>query len=194
MKKKMMITWIACMGIATLCSAQKVALKTNVLYDATTTFNLGAEFCLSPKWTLDISGNYNPWTFSNNKKWKHWLVQPEARYWFCNKMQGHFIGFHALGGQYNLSNIDADFMFLGTDFAKLKDYRFEGWMIGTGIAYGYSWALSKHWNIEAEIGLGYVFSKYDQYECEKCGEKVEDNKAHHYVGPTKAALNLIYVF
>lgn len=76
---------IACLGVVHLASAQKAAIKTNLLYDATTTFNLGAEFALSPKWTLDVSGNYNPWTFSNNKKWKHWLVQPEARYWFCNK-------------------------------------------------------------------------------------------------------------
>jgi len=44
------------------------------------------------------------------------------------------------------------------------------------------------------LGLGYVFSKYDQYECEKCGEKVESDKSHHYVGPTKAAINLVYVF
>ena len=78
MKKKMMITMIACLGVVHLASAQKAAIKTNLLYDATTTFNLGAEFALSPKWTLDVSGNYNPWTFSNNKKWKHWLVQPHA--------------------------------------------------------------------------------------------------------------------
>lgn len=194
MKKKMIITMLACLGLTYTAMAQKAALKTNLLYDATTTFNLGVEFSLSPKWTLDLSGNYNPWTFSNNKKWKHWQVQPEARYWFCNKMMGHFLGIHALGGQYNLGNIDADFMLLGTDFAKLKNHRFEGWMVGGGIAYGYAWTLSKHWNLEAELGLGYVFSKYDQYECEKCGEKVESDKSHHYVGPTKAAINLVYVF
>ena len=194
MKKKMMITMLACLGISLTAIAQKVAIKTNLLYDATTTFNLGAEFGLSPQWTLDISGNYNPWTFSHNKKWKHWQVQPEARYWFCNKMMGHFIGLHALGGQYNLGNIDADFMLLGTDFSQLKDYRFEGWMVGAGIAYGYAWTLSKHWNLEAEIGLGYVFSKYDKYNCEKCGDKIESDQSHHYVGPTKAALNLVYVF
>ena len=96
--------------------------------------------------------------------------------------------------RYNIGNIDADFMLLGTDFSNLKEHRFEGWKIGAGIAYGYTWTLSKHWNLEAELGLGYVFSKYDQYECEKCGEKVESDKSHHYVGPTKAAINLVYVF
>ena len=69
MKKKMMITMLACLGISLTAIAQKVTIKTNLLYDATTTFNLGAEFGLSPQWTLDISGNYNPWTFSHNKKW-----------------------------------------------------------------------------------------------------------------------------
>ena len=194
MKKKMIITMLACLGVAYSVMAQKVAVKTNLLYDATTTINLGAEFGLAPKWTLDVSGNYNPWTFSNNKKWKHWLVQPEARYWFCNKMMGHFVGIHALGGQYNVGNVDADFKFLGTDFSELKDHRYEGWFVGAGVAYGYAWALSKHWNLEAEIGLGYVYSRYDKYKCEKCGEKVESDKDHHYVGPTKAAVNLVYVF
>ena len=53
------------------------AIKTNALYWATATPNLGVEFALSEKWTMDISGNYNPWKWSGNKKFKHWLVQPE---------------------------------------------------------------------------------------------------------------------
>ena len=58
-------------------SAQNVAVKTNLLYDATTTFNLGAEIGLSPRWTLDLSANYNPFSFSDNKKWKHY---PKCKY------------------------------------------------------------------------------------------------------------------
>lgn len=179
---------------AQVAQAQKVAIKTNLLYDATTTLNGGIEFGLTPKWTLDFSANVNPWTFSDNKKWKHWLIQPEARYWFCNKMMGHFIGFHAVGGQYNIGNINGRLHFLGTDLRKLKENRYEGWMAGAGIAYGYNWPLSKHWGIEAEIGIGYLYSRYNRYECKNCGSKLESNRPHHYVGPTKAAINLIYVF
>lgn len=91
MKKRIFIALVALDSLICPALAQKTAVKTNLLYDATTTMNLGVEFGLSPKWTLDVSGNYNPWTFSKNKKWKHWLVQPEARYWFCNKMMGSFI-------------------------------------------------------------------------------------------------------
>ena len=61
---------------------QNVALKTNIIYDATTTVNAGVEFSFAPKWTMDISANYNGWDFSDNRKWKHWLVQPEIRWWF----------------------------------------------------------------------------------------------------------------
>lgn len=173
--------------------AQKVALKTNLLYDATTTMNLGLEFALSQKWTLDISGNYNPWTFDNNQKWKHWAVQPEFRLWTCDKFNGHFFGFHLHGGQYNVGNVNADFKFLNNDFRVLKDHRIEGWFAGAGISYGYAWALGKHWNLEAEIGLGYAYTKYDQYKCATCGDFVR-SRVHNYVGPTKIALSLVYVF
>lgn len=106
-------------------------------------------------------------------------------------MMGSFFGIHALAGQYNIGNIDADFKFLGTDFSKLKDSRYEGNMVGVGIAYGYAWPLAEHWNLEAELGLGYVFS-FNIKQCQIC-EK-ESDKDHHYIGPTKAALNLVYVF
>ncbi len=175
-------------------SAQGIALKTNALYWGTTTPNLGIEVTLAPKWTLDLSGGYNPWTFSDNKKWKHWLVQPELRYWLCEKMGGHFLGLHIHGGQYNIGKVNTDFKLFGTDFSKFKDFRFEGWFIGAGIAYGYAWMLSKHWNLETEIGLGYSYTRYDRYQCPECGSKLEDGKKHHYLGPTKAAINIVYVF
>ncbi len=174
--------------------AQKVAVKTNLLYDATATINAGIEFGLAPKWTLDISGNYNGWNMSHDRKWKHWLVQPEARYWFCDRFAGHFLGFHALGGQYNVGNLNNGIKFLGTDFSQLSDHRYQGWFVGGGIAYGYDWVLSKHWNLEAEIGFGYAYTKYDKFNCAGCGKKTDTGKSHHYVGPTKAAINLVYVF
>jgi len=174
--------------------AQEFAVKTNALYDATATINAGVEATFHPKWSFDLSGNYNPFTFSGGKKWKHWLIQPEARYWFCEALGGHFVGLHLLGGQYNFGHLDADFKLLGSDLGRLKDQRFQGWFAGAGIAYGYSWLLGKHWNLEAEIGLGYSYTRYDIYECTGCGRKTETDRHHNYFGPTKAALNLVYVF
>ena len=82
------------------CSAQQFAVKTNALYWLTTTPNVGAEVALSRKFTVDLLAAYNPWTFKDDKKMRFWLVQPEARYWFCEKFEGHFVGVHLHGGQY----------------------------------------------------------------------------------------------
>lgn len=174
--------------------AQDINVKTNVLADAFLNVNAGVEIGLAPRWTLDVAGYYNGWTLSHDRKWKHWMVQPEARYWFCDRFVGHFVGLHALGGQYNIGGLKNSFSFLGTDFSKLSDRRYQGWMAGAGLAYGYSWMLGKRWNLEAEIGVGYVYTRYDSYPCAKCGTKIEKNKAGHYIGPTKAAINLVYSF
>ena len=121
-------------------------------------------------------------------------LAPEARLWFCDRFAGHFIGFHAHGGQYNIGGVKNGISFLGSDLSKLSDYRYQGWFIGAGVAYGYAWILGRHWNLEAEIGVGYAYTQYDSFRCVGCGKRVEKDKPHHYVGTTKAAVNLVYVF
>lgn len=181
------------LSTATLtASAQQFGLKTNLLYDATATVNLGAEMRVAPRWSIDVSGNLNAWSI-NNHKWKHWLVQPEARYWFCEPFGGHFVGVHGLGGQYNVGHLGFARDILGYSFSRLKTHRYQGWFAGVGVAYGYSWLLGRHWNLEAEIGLGWLYTKYDVFECKGCGRKTGKNH-QNYFGPTKAAINLVYVF
>ena len=193
MKLKFLIPLFLGLLIAVGAKAQDVAIKTNLLYDATATVNLGVEVGVAPKWTLDLSGNLNAWNVNEDKRWKHWLVQPEARYWFCDRFSRHFLGFHALGGQYNIGGLQNNIKFLGTDFSKLSNNRFQGWGVGAGVAYGYAMILGKHWNLEFEVGVGYIYSAYDIFECTGGGRRVgQDN--NHYVGLTKAAINLVYLF
>lgn len=194
MKLKYLALLTLLIGAGLGASAQDAALKTNLLSDAALNPNLGVEFGLAPRWTLDVSGQLNLWTVGNGHKWRHWAVQPEARYWFCQRFAGHFVGVHALGGQYNWGKLDLPFKFLGTDFRKLKDRRYEGWGVGAGVAYGYAWPVARHWNIEAEFGFGWIWTKSDGYPCAECGTRLEKGKVHNYVGPTKLALNLEYVF
>lgn len=188
------------MGIALLFSTsiygQKVAVKTNLLYDATSTLNLGFEFGLSKKWTLDVSGNYNPWEFGENRKMKHWLVQPEMRYWLCEKFNGHFFGLHAHGAQYNWGGMLPWGFKNGKMFEienrNIMEHRYEGWLVGAGLSYGYQWILGKRWSLEASLGIGYAYLDYAKYKCEKCGEKIGDGHKN-YFGPTKAAVSIIYI-
>ena len=173
--------------------AQSFAVKTNLIYDATATVNVGMELGLAPRWTFDLSGNLNTWSKNEYTKWKHWMVQPEARYWFCDRFSRHFIGAHLLTGAFNFGNINNNISFLGTEFSVLSDYRYQGYAYGGGLAYGFAFVLSKHLNLELEVGAGYVYLDYEKFECADCGRKVGEGN-HHYVGPTKAAINLVYLF
>ena len=196
MKYKLNLCMIALILIfagANKAQAQDFAIKTNLLYDATATVNAGVEVGLAPKWTLDLSGNYNAWSKNEQVKWKHWMFQPEARYWFCDRFSRHFIGFHAIGGQYNIAGIKNNINFLGTPFKNFSDNRYQGWAAGAGIAYGYAFILGKHWNLELEIGVGYAYFNYDVFSCSGCGRNIGASD-HHYFGPTKAAVNLVYLF
>lgn len=169
-----------------LC-AQKMALKTNALYWLTTTPNLGVEFSVARQWTIDISANYNPFTFGGsdevNPKLLHWLIQPEVRYWWCQRFERHFLGVHALYGDYNVGGIKF--------IPPLKKYRYDGRMFGGGISYGYHWAVGGRWGIEASLGVGYMRLEYDKYYCGTCGERI-GKFVRNYVGPTRAAVSVIY--
>jgi hypothetical protein len=164
--------------------AQQIGVKSNILYNLTTTMNLGLEVSLAPQWTIDLPVNYNPWDFSGNKKLKHWLIQPEVRYWLCEKFSGHFVGLHGHIGAYNVG---------GLQWLGLKDARHQGYLYGAGLSYGYQWTLNPYWSLEATLGLGYAFLSFSQYgSCEKCVPKTGE-PTRNYFGPTKVGVSLIYI-
>ena len=168
---------------------QKLAAKTNLLYWATTTPNLGGEVALGQRWTLDATVGYNPFTLdhSSNRKLKHVLVMPEARYWLCEAFQSHFLGLHTGYSYYNVSNVRVPLWNSDT-----RNHRYQGWGTGVGLSYGYSWILGGRWNLEATVGVGYVYTNYDRYECVECGD-FQGSRSHHYFGPTKLGLSIIYM-
>jgi hypothetical protein len=185
---KKFILLVLAVGSALSVSAQRLALKNNLIYDAALTPNLSLEIGLAPKSTLDIGGNYNPFTFKNNKKLKHWLVQPEMRFWSCERFNGFFWGIHALGGEFNVGGVKLPFNI----FPQVKDHRYEGYYYGAGASIGNQWILGPRWNLEASIGVGYIRYHYDRYECARCGAWLNKND-RNYFGVTKATLSLVYL-
>ncbi len=158
---------------------ENVALKTNLLYDGLISPNLGVEVRLASQWTIDISGNYNPFELSHGRMWKHWLLQPEIRRRTSAEIfSGGFLAGHLFGGEFNYS---------------FGSRRRQGWAAGIGVGYGYTWRLGSRWGIEAEIAVGYARYTYKKYPCNSCG-KVLASHDRNYFGPTKAALSVVYYF
>jgi hypothetical protein len=162
---------------------QKFALKTNVLYDATTTINAGMEVKLSHKLTLDVSGSYNPWEFSEYRRIKHWMMQPEFRYWPRASFSGHFVGIHGLFSQFNVGNIS---------WMGLEGIRHQGFLYGCGITYGYHWFFTPAFRLEFSLGAGYANLNYEIIESRPCGPSI-GRGTKHYFGPTRAGISLIFM-
>jgi len=179
-------------SLLSLLKAQEWAVQSNLLYWGTTTPNLTIEYALSPTLSIATQGSYNPWRFGSreeNKKLKHWLIQPELRLWNCETFVGGFWGFHAHYGGFNAGGVKMPLRI----WQGLQDNRYEGYYVGTGVSYGYHWILSPRWNLEATFGFGYSYIHYKQYECRRCGDYLgKDHK--HYFGPTKMGISLVYLF
>jgi opacity protein-like surface antigen len=212
MKKWIFIIGAGLLSISGFC--QNVALKSNLLFDATTTINLGLEYALSDKLTLDVGLNYNPWVFPQKEidlsgkiieeydgKFKHFMLQPELRWWPCEKFNRHFVGVHAHYINYNIGGLSflPDGWGDGWEDPKgvhhddgIQHKRFEGWGGGTGVSYGYHWLLSSRFSLEFTFGVGYTYLKYSKFDCAKCSKEISKSKMH-YFGPSKAGISVIFM-
>ena len=70
MKRALLLFTIVVSCVSQELYAQKVAVKTNLLSDAFFSPNLGVEVGFAPRWTLDVSGQFNGWTLSHDRRWK----------------------------------------------------------------------------------------------------------------------------
>ena len=186
-RKAFLLFLILLTGNIISAKAQNIAVKNNILYDASTTPNFGIELRLSNKWTAGINVALNPWSFSDNKKLKHLLVAPQLRYWLCESFSGHYFGANIAYVHYNVSDIKFPFGLYGG----VDGERRQGDLAAIGASYGYSWILSPHWSLEAEAGLDLGYTRSDRYDSPKCGTyRGSDNK---FLVLPKLALNIVYI-
>lgn len=165
--------------------SQQVGAKANMLWWATTTPNLGVEVAIGKKLTISADGNYNAWTFfPDGMSLRHWLVQPEVRYWTCKSFEGHFVGLHGHYGKYNVGQIP----FL----PELDKYTYRGELYGGGVSYGYHFAIGRRWGLELTAGVGYTYLEYNKYVCSECAELMGRYK-RHFFGPTRLGVSFIYI-
>lgn len=157
----------------------RVRLKTNIPYWALVIPNIGVETRLGDRWSLDVPVFFSPYTVDKAYRFRIFSVQPGVRYWFSPDMNGHFIGLHLIGGAFNIS-VNDRLRYQDTDGA---------W--GAGIDYGYELKFSRHWGMEFNIGIGYLWTRYETFynidNGASCGTSVLN-----YFGITRLGISLIY--
>ena len=165
-----------------------LAVKNDLLTGALSSPNLSVEVKLSDRFTLEAGFHYNPFPAGGDKRWKHWFVQPELRYWMCQPFGGHFFGAHLMYGVYNAGDMKLP---LGL-FKGVRSSRYEGDFLGLGVSYGYHFILSPRWSIETSLGVGFLHIGYERYRCLHCGEQTGGGYKN-FIAPTRAAVSLVYL-
>lgn len=182
MIKKITFLFMLLMSVAFhRTQAQELAFRTSVTMLATATANLEVSTPVSKHWTVHLPVLYNPWVFGENSRLQQLTTMPGVRWWKQQANVHYFVSAYGIASRYHVGGFFN------------SEYRYNGKAFGVGIGGGYSFVLSKHWNIEAELGFGYVYADYD-----KCGW----NKYSHFYGrhkewkfvPTKIDVSFVYFY
>jgi hypothetical protein len=193
-----------------------VAVKSNLLYDATATFNIGGEYAINKTFSVNLSANYNGWALKAPYAWKHYMVQPEFRYWLRETFNEHYVGAHLVYGGFDIERMSLPFFGF-----KRRNLFVDGTAYGAGVAYGYQLYITPHLNVEFSLGVGFLQLKYYKFdyttgikdlgEISKAGyyhsvnglyynknAKDGDGKALNpwqksYIGPTQIGITIVYI-
>ncbi|MDE7401788.1 MAG: DUF3575 domain-containing protein [Muribaculaceae bacterium] len=125
----------------------RLALKTNLLYDAALLPNLELEYLINRNWSVALEGDIAWWgKYSRNRSYRLVVISPEVKYWIKPRAAWHgfYVGLFAGGGYY--------------DFLKGKHgYYGDGGM--AGVSAGFMWPVTRSLSLEAGLGAGYLYSK-----------------------------------
>lgn len=157
-----------------------IAIKTNLLYDALLSPSIEAEYHFAPHWS--VNAEYSVAWWSNKPKHQYYqLMQlsPEIRFWLDpDKMwQGHYFGAFVGAGYYDLEN--------GAD-------GYKGEFMMTGLSYGYIFPIGKKLSMEAGLGLGWLYTRYEEYIPYEGHYVYMQTSRLNYFGPVKAKLALVW--
>jgi hypothetical protein len=174
-----------CLGIllsvltVSISYAQNLAVKSNLLYDLTGTLNVGGEYAITKNISAGLSLNWNGLAFGiknatapyDKMAWKHFLVQPEGRYWFRESFNGLFAGVHLSYMSYDIRRINISSLFqkdrsdtrtIREDLLFDRRYVYKGSAFGGGATVGYQLYLSPRLNVEFSLGFGMMMFSYDK--------------------------------
>ncbi len=184
-----LMTAFVCLG----ASAQRWAAKTNLLYWAATTPNIGVEVALGKHSTLGATVNWNPWTIGSDNKIQHWFVRPEYRYWFSAPYTRFFLGLHAMGGGFEVGGFKLPL--LGDKLLTgLPGNYYKGSFAAAGVSFGYAFYLSPRLNLELSAGLGVARIVYHTEPVNGPKPSTNLNRVRYLPMPTELGISLVYLF
>ena len=158
-----------------------LAIETNLLGDALVIPNIGAEVGIYKG--LTVGGNYQNIWLRNSAytRWYRFEGFEAGINWYINKEKRPFKGHHiGIYGQM----VTWDFTIDG------RGYLAERWAYGGGISYGYALPVGKRFNLDFEIGVGYLGGNMHEYIPEDGHRVWQSREPFQWIGPTKIGITL----
>ncbi len=201
--KRFILAAVLALAVFAARAQDVVALKTNLLHDATASANLGVEVGIGDRWTVEAAASARMFD-AYGIMLDHVIVRPELKYWFCEKFNGLFVSAYGMGGRVEAGHF-WDFSQYYERFPNLKTFLLkDADMLSMGVGIGYDWILGRHWNLEAEMNLGYMYLCGDEYYLSQDAdgkyylpddaEPLLKGSIFDYVGPTRLSLSIVYLF
>lgn len=148
------------------------------------TMNLSAMYSVSRRSSLGATVRWNPFEWGNDqdaKLYKMRAFELDYRWWPWHVYSGWWLTANAQVREYNVANVWG------------KDYNEQGWAVGAGLGFGYTYMLNDHWNIEAGASAWAGYKDYKKYECPECGMLIKKG-SKSFVEPDRVFINIVYVF
>jgi hypothetical protein len=162
------------------------ALKTNLLYDAVLVPNLGVEINIYRNWTIYGDLMYAGWNMPKRHfYWDLYGAQFGARKYFGQQsmersFSGHHVGVYGQALAYDLQVGN-----FGQQTITVN--------MGAGVEYGYSFPVGNHFNIDVDLGFGYLTGRHFEYIVEDEHYTWRGTINRNWIGPTKASVSLVWL-
>ena len=159
---------------------QRLALKTNLAYDAVLMPSLEVEYKFNDRWSVGLEGSIAWW--DNDRRHRYYRIMtltPEVRYHFksAGNWHGHYLGLFAGGGKYDFEN-------------GARGYIGNGGYLG--VSYNYMWNVSKYFSLELGLGAGGMYTGYKEYIPKEGRYVYQRTNRMWYWGPLRVKFALVW--
>ena len=181
---KMMMLFLAALLVSVAASGQEFAISTNLVdYANLGTLNVEASYGVAQHWSVDAGAKYNPFSFGNGgqvKQNRQRSLSAGARYWPWHIYSGWWLAASLRWQEYNAGGLD-------------NPETAEGDRFGSAVKGGYSYMVSRHFNLNIGMGVWAGRDAFTVYSCPTCG-RVVDHGAKFFVLPSDFIMSLSYIF
>lgn len=173
-------------------------LRTNLAHDVATIPSIGTQIYLGGGCALDLNWSGSWWSKSSkNRFWRAYGMEAAFRYFFrrpqdnaagmFRSLTGHHLGVYGqvftydieFGGKGYLGGLEGRNIFAAPSWS-------------AGLEYGYTLPLSKHFNLDFGLGVGYMRGPVQEYVPDGNGgyARVGEPRMFQWIGPTRLEITL----